>query len=305
MGLRSRAGVATSSAVDGCNLLSSSGLHVHGFSQARILQPPHADTACAIAIGVLPSAALAALGPAAGGNITVRLQTVASWQSPFSGPNLEIAPSDLAPFNDGSGRLLVATLGGTLRVIDGDGNLVSTPLLSAAQTGSQIQQEAGMTGIALHPDFATPGAFGYGKLYTITTENRQSLGGRPDSAVDFPAGNEAHQDVVREWNLSALVGNSNRQQSARRDSRRFARNLARRPTGGVPQRRRSGVQYARAAGRSGLRPALHLLGRRLRLQSQSGSTGFADDLRQYSSHQSRSHGAQPGAHQPEHGGACV
>jgi glucose/arabinose dehydrogenase len=164
--------------------------------------------ACAIAMGILPPAASAALGPAAGGNITIRLQTVASWQSPFSGPNLEIAPSDLAPFSDGSGRLLVATLGGTLRVIDGHGNLVTTPLLSAAQTGTQIQQEAGMTGIALHPEFATPGAFGYGKLYTITTENRQSLGGRPDSAVDFPAGNEAHQDVVREWNLSALVGNS-------------------------------------------------------------------------------------------------
>lgn len=167
----------------------------------------------ALACGVAAAFAapvLADLGPSPGGSIGVRLQTVASWQASFSGPNLEIAPSDLVPFNDGTGRLMVATLGGTIRVIDGNGDLLASPLLTTPQTGSVIQQEAGMTGIALHPDFARPGTFGYGKLYTITTEPRQNSGGRPDAQVDFPSGTgEAHQDVVREWDLSPVVGNAN------------------------------------------------------------------------------------------------
>jgi glucose/arabinose dehydrogenase len=154
-----------------------------------------------------PAAALADLGPTSGGNFTIRLQTVASWQAPFSGPNQEIAPSDLVPFSDGTGRLMVATLGGTVRVIDGGGNLLSSPLLTTGQTGSQIQQEAGMTGIALHPDFASVGTFGYGKLYTLTTENDEDAGGLQDGNVDFIITNDSHQDVIREWNLGALVGN--------------------------------------------------------------------------------------------------
>jgi hypothetical protein len=157
---------------------------------------------------VAPPAALALVGPVAGGNVTVQLQTVASWQAAFSGPNLEIAPSDLVPFNDGTGRLMVATLGGTIRVIDGGGNLLGSPLLTTGQTGSQIQQEAGMTGLTLHPDFASVGTFGYGKLYTITTENDEDAGGLQDADVDFFANNESHQDVIREWDLSAVVGNA-------------------------------------------------------------------------------------------------
>jgi glucose/arabinose dehydrogenase len=65
-----------------------------------------------------------------------------------------------------------------------------------------------MTGIAFHPDFNKVGAFGYGKLYTITTEPRSSQGGLPNSQVDFPfaATTENYQDVIREWNL-ATFGN--------------------------------------------------------------------------------------------------
>jgi glucose/arabinose dehydrogenase len=154
-----------------------------------------------------PAIAFAELGPSAGGDITVRLFTVASWQAPFSGPNQEIAPSDLVPFNDGTGRLMVATLGGTIRVIDGGGILLGSPLLTTGQTGSQIQQEAGMTGLTLHPDFSSVGSFGYGKLYTITTENDEDAGGLQDVDVDFIDTDEAHQDVIREWDLSTLVGN--------------------------------------------------------------------------------------------------
>jgi hypothetical protein len=125
------------------------------------------------------------------------------------GANFELTPTDLIPFNDGTGRLMLATLGGTIRVIDGDGNLLPAPLLATSQTGLQLQQESGMTGIALHPDFARPGTFGFGKLYTITTENGSGNGGLGDNNVDFPVAADVHQDIVREWDLTPIVGNRN------------------------------------------------------------------------------------------------
>ena len=117
-------------------------------------------------------------------------------------PATEFAFIDLVPFNDGTGRLAVSTVQGTIRVVDGSGQLNSTPLLTKAQSGLVLPQEAGMTGIAFHPDFNNPSTFGYGKLYTITTESPLSEGGLPDSNVDFPFSSEEHQDVVREWDLS-------------------------------------------------------------------------------------------------------
>ena len=50
------------------------------------------------------------------------------------GANFELTPTDLIPFNDGTGRLMLATLGGTIRVIDGGGNLLPAPLLTTSQT---------------------------------------------------------------------------------------------------------------------------------------------------------------------------
>ena len=126
-------------------------------------------------------------------------------------PATEFAFIDLVPFNDGTGRLAVSTIQGTIRVVDANGQLDPTPLLTKAQSGLVLPQEAGMTGIALHPDFAHPGSFGYGKLYTITTEPKVTSGGLPDSQVDFPFDSEEHQDVVREWDLAAfgnVPGNS-------------------------------------------------------------------------------------------------
>ncbi len=123
-------------------------------------------------------------------------------------PNLEteFTPIDIVPFPDGTDRLAVSTVLGTIRVMDANRNLAPTPLLTSVQSGLVPPQEAGMTGIAFHPDFNKPATFGYGKLYTITTEPRSSQGGLPDSQVDFPfaATTENYQDVVREWNLAAF-----------------------------------------------------------------------------------------------------
>lgn len=137
------------------------------------------------------------------GKLAVTLGIVTSFSPTFpgSGADFELTPTDLIPFNDGTGRLMVATLGGTIRVIDGGGNMLPEPLLGTSQTGLQRRGESGMTGIAVHPDFANQGTFGFGKLYTITSENR--LSGTPD----FDVGSERHQDVIREWDLDLVVGN--------------------------------------------------------------------------------------------------
>jgi glucose/arabinose dehydrogenase len=139
------------------------------------------------------------------GTIEVYLDVLVS--TPLD-PATEFAFIDLAPFNDGTGRLAVSTVQGGVRVIEPDGDLSATHLLTKAQSGLVLPQEAGLTGIAFHPDFNNVGTFGYGKFYTITTEASENNGGRPDASVDFPfhngTNNEEHQDVLREWNLSAF-----------------------------------------------------------------------------------------------------
>jgi hypothetical protein len=115
----------------------------------------------------------------------------------------EFTPIDLVPFSDGTNRLAVSTVLGTIRVLDASRTMLPTPLLTRAQSGLVPPREAGMTGIAFHPDFNHAGAFGHGKLYTITTEPRTASGGPPDANVDFPYPNENYQDVIREWNLAA------------------------------------------------------------------------------------------------------
>jgi hypothetical protein len=64
-----------------------------------------------------------------------------------------------------------------------------------------------MTGIAFHPDFNNAGTFGYGKLYTITSDRRSNLaGGVPLNQIDFSFAGHSYQMVLREWNL-ATFGN--------------------------------------------------------------------------------------------------
>ncbi|MGE0761544.1 MAG: PQQ-dependent sugar dehydrogenase, partial [Pirellulaceae bacterium] len=64
---------------------------------------------------------------------------------------------------DGSGRLFVLELAGRIRIIE-NGVLQATPFLdisSRAVSGG----EAGLLGLAFHPDFATRGAWGEGRFY--------------------------------------------------------------------------------------------------------------------------------------------
>jgi glucose/arabinose dehydrogenase len=141
------------------------------------------------------------------GDIEVYLNVLV--QTPLN-PATDFAFIDLAPFNDGTGRLAVSTIQGGVRVLNSSGQLLPSSLLTKAQTELVLPQEAGLTGIAFHPDFNNLGTFGHGKIYTITTEASESSGGLTNSNVDYPfvpttgTATEEHQDVIREWNLSTF-----------------------------------------------------------------------------------------------------
>ena len=145
------------------------------------------------------------------GDLSVRLKTAAAWNPVLNlgSEALELTPTDVVPLDDGTGRLLIATLGGTIRVFDQQAGLLDEPLFNSQQSGLQLQQESGTTGIAVHPNFAgNPDEFGYGKLYTITTENGASNSGLSPEHVDFAFAGEVHQDVIREWDFGTIVGNA-------------------------------------------------------------------------------------------------
>ena len=133
------------------------------------------------------------------GNKQVRLEIVATGLAGGVGGEFQVSPTDIVP--DGTGRMFVSTLGGVVRVIDAGGDLMPTPFLTKAQTGNTVPAngEWGMTSIAFHPDFAVPGAAGYGSFYTLTSEPANANGG----LVDFSSPNN-HQDVLKHWTMNDI-----------------------------------------------------------------------------------------------------
>ena len=139
--------------------------------------------------------------------VTVRLTSVASGLTDAVGGTEQIFPTELVPFPDGSGRLLVATLGGVLRLIDGGGTLVPVPFhdtTSAATINANNGNASfGLTSVAFHPDFAVAGAAGFGRFYTVEPEIT-----RTNPPPDFPGigadqggSNPAHDRVLYEYRM--------------------------------------------------------------------------------------------------------
>ena len=137
--------------------------------------------------------------------ITVRLEMVATGLTATISGTDQIFPTELVPFPDSSGRLLVGTLGGVLRLIDASGNLIAEPY---HDTTSEVTINAdngnasfGLTCVAFHPDFAAPGMPGYARFYTFEPEVTQT-----DPPPDFPGiapdqggSNPAHDRVLYEY----------------------------------------------------------------------------------------------------------
>ncbi|MEM6750846.1 MAG: PQQ-dependent sugar dehydrogenase [Planctomycetota bacterium] len=155
----------------------------------------------AAVLGASAGPAAAQLPPIPQGDLEVRMQIVTGGLAGAVDGDAQISPTDLTP--DGTGRMFVSTLGGVVRVLDASGNLLPAPLLTQAQTNNTPSPigEWGMTSIAVHPDFNSPGAAGYGKFYTITTEPNAA------AAIDFGQ-NGDHQDVVKEWTLANPAANT-------------------------------------------------------------------------------------------------
>ncbi|MEM9529422.1 MAG: PQQ-dependent sugar dehydrogenase [Pseudomonadota bacterium] len=135
--------------------------------------------------------------------VSVTLTPLAEGLNEAVGGTEQIFGSDLAAFPDGSGRLLVTTLGGPIRLIDE--TLQATPFLDtfSADTvnGNNGNASFGLTTLVFHPNFALPGQPGSGCFYTVEPEVT-----RTSPAPDFPGirpdiggSNPAHDRVLYEY----------------------------------------------------------------------------------------------------------
>ena len=160
------------------------------------------------------------------GDIEVRLNLHATGFNGVVNGNDQIIPTKLAPVPDDSGRMVVATLGGFLRIMDANGNV------SAANNGiyldtntneTQIEPFAyGVTSVAFHPDFANAGQPGFGKLYVLLTEAP-----KPINQYDFNVivgGGNNHAAVLVEYTVDetgidgdALLTSGSGQNATRRE----------------------------------------------------------------------------------------
>ena len=177
------------------------------------------------------------------GSIRVGLQTVASGLA---------APNFLTNAGDGTDRLFILEQPGQVRLVK-NGVLQAGAFLdvSTRLTNLNFVDERGLIGMAFHPDYATPGADGFGKVYTHTSE--------PNSGViDFDDGTAStnHQSVIAEWQVDAADPDQI-------DTNTRAGADAHRPAADESQRRHARVRAGR--------PALHRPGRRAAARTTRGS----------------------------------
>ncbi|NKC01286.1 MAG: hypothetical protein GKR90_22695 [Pseudomonadales bacterium] len=106
----------------------------------------------------------------------------------------------MVPVPDQSGRLIVSDIRGLLYQINADGSGLTTYLDLRTAVDDLAEHvypnEAGLMGFAFHPDFASAGSPGFGKLYIGYSATKDS--GIPKYLSD-DAG--SHHSVIREWSV--------------------------------------------------------------------------------------------------------
>ena len=175
------------------------------------MRTPASLVACLAFLFSTPTLAQDWLPDIGDGTTEIRLQTHATGFNGFVAGIDQIIPTDLALIPDGSGRMVVATLGGLLRVIDEDGNILGGPdsiYLNTNTSQTAIAPFAyGLTSVAFHPDFANSGSGGFGKLYVLVTEAPKA-----ENLYDFVpivgSGND-HAALLVEYTIDASAIDSN------------------------------------------------------------------------------------------------
>ncbi len=104
----------------------------------------------------------------------------------------------LNPVGDGSGRVAICDLRGTLYLAEAKGKDVQLYLnlrdYPVAFDNSSMPNETGFAGFAFHPDFSVKGRPGYGKLYTAFSA---TTGSGEATYLKEDAG--SHESVIYEW----------------------------------------------------------------------------------------------------------
>ena len=131
-----------------------------------------------------------------------------------SEPQLRDGINYLLESPDDSGRLFVMDSRGGVRIIE-NGVASSDIFLNLNTAPGVVGQpdvdilignygQRGLGGFTFHPDYATPGADGYGKVYTAHSDNQS---GKP--APDYPSpGSTTHHSVITEWRVDPLNPNA-------------------------------------------------------------------------------------------------
>jgi glucose/arabinose dehydrogenase len=144
----------------------------------------------------------AAAGGSSAATITAELHTIVP-AGQISSP--DFLTTDGVP---GDGRLFVVSQFGQIRVISG-GALQQASFFdaNAALGGNLIAgDERGLLGLAFSPDFATPGAAGFHKVYTFTSEppaGNAPTFTQPEMTAPGYVDSTNTQSVIREWTVNA------------------------------------------------------------------------------------------------------
>ncbi len=119
-------------------------------------------------------------------------------------------PTKIVPIPDGSGRMVASTLGGLLRIVDADGDLL--PSNSGVYLNTNTAESAnqpfafGLTSVAFHPDFANSAQPGFGKFYALVTEVPKASPAGYDFVPVVGSGNN-HAAVLVEYTVDpASIG---------------------------------------------------------------------------------------------------
>ena len=139
------------------------------------------------------------------GDVEVRLELHSSGFNSFVQGVNQILPTKVVPIPDGSGRMVVSTLGGLIRIMDADGNILPSNdgiYINTNTAETAIELFAfGLTSVAFHPDFANVGQAGFGKFYILTTEAPKN-----PALYDFVPSvgtNNQHAAVLVEYTIDA------------------------------------------------------------------------------------------------------